>query len=471
MKRLLGLTTLALLWALPVEAQIPGGVPVRVVSACGSNTQQAGAGGYLTVDPTGVLCSAATTTPSGTQNVNITQVGGNAVTTTLPVSGLASDNADNVAASASGKVPVISHLAICDNATAASCQYDLVRSASTQASGVLSTTGLIPIQIFGRTNDASSMAIQSVGNNVDVVAASTAGNLAVNNYDNTFDQVSNSWVRTRYPTVSTTNSSATPLGGGAVFTGTVVPTIGYGSSSVTVFSNVASATNGLSIQQSSDGTNWDIIDTYTIAAGVASKINVPRQAYFLRVVYTNGAGAQATFRLQTILNTQMPTASSIKPVDGMSLENDFAGTLSVTALSSGTALNVGKDITGAVAAGTGTTAVHLAPTSVVGATTSDSHCTVACASTLVSGAHNLYGANFSATVSGWLLVYDSLTCGANGTVTPLRAYAYPTANLTATISWGSAPLRFGTGIALCFSTTGPYTATASTTAFIAADYK
>lgn len=425
---------------------------------------QVGTGGELKVTGT------VTATPSGTQAANITSIGGNAVTTTLPVSGLASDNADNVAASATGKVPVISHLAICDNATAASCQYDLVRSASTQVSGGMVNTGMIASQLFARTDDSNVLAPAAINGNTDTNGTTVTG-LSTVNKSLTYDQVGNTWVRERYPSISSTNSSTAALGGGAVFTGTSVNIQGYGSATVSVISNVASATNGLSIQQSSDSTNWDLVDTYTVAAGVASKINVPRQAVFLRVVYTNGGSAQASFRLQTLLDTQMPTASSLKPLDGMSLENDFAGVLSIPALSSGTVLNVGKDITGAVAAGTGTTAVHLAPTSVVGATTSDSHCTAACASTLVSGAHNLYGANFSATVSGWLLVYDSLTCGANGTVSPLRTYAYPTANLSATVSWGSTPLRFATGIALCFSTTGPYTATASTTAFIAADYK
>lgn len=401
-------------------------------------------------------------TPSNPLDVNIT--GGVAPGAT------GADNADNVAAVATGLTKTITHLAVCDNATAVSCTYDLVRGASVQSSGGMTNNGMLPMQIFARTDDANVLAPAATNANQDSNSPLVTG-LATTNRSHTYDQVNNTWARERYPSISTTNSSTTPLGGGAVFTGTSVNTQGYGSATISVISDVASAANGLSIQQSSNNTNWDIVDSYTVAAGVASKINVPRQAVFMRVVYTNGAGAQASFRLQTILDTQMPVASSVKPQDGMTIENDFAESISVPVLYNGISLNINRDIIGAVAAGTGTLAVHLAPTSVVGATTSDSHCTVACASTLVSGAHNLYGANFSATVAGWLLVYDSLTCGANGTVAPLRAYAYPTANLTATVSWGSAPLRFATGLALCFSTTGPFTATASTTAFIAADYK
>lgn len=128
-------------------------------------------------------------------------------------------------------------------------------------------------------------------------------------------------------------------------------------------------------------------------------------------------------------------------------------------------------IVGAAGAGTGTTATHVAPTTSINASTTAGQCTVACASLIVSGAHNIYGAGFSSTATGWLLLEDATSCAANGTITPLRAYAYPTASVTQTLSWGDVPRSVATGMALCFSTTGPYTATASTTAFIWADYK
>lgn len=109
------------------------------------------------------------------------------------------------------------------------------------------------------------------------------------------------------------------------------------------------------------------------------------------------------------------------------------------------------------------------PSATVGWTTQS--CTVACASTLVSGAHALGNVSFSATVTGWLLVYDATSCSANGTVTPLKAFAYTVANSTIGVSWADTPIVNSTGIAACFSSTGPYTATASTTAFISVDYK
>lgn len=127
-------------------------------------------------------------------------------------------------------------------------------------------------------------------------------------------------------------------------------------------------------------------------------------------------------------------------------------------------------ITNALPAGTNVIGqVNLAPSATIGLTTQS--CTAACASTLVSGAHTLYGGSFSATVTGWLLVYDATSCSANGTVTPKKAIAYTTANTSIGFSWANTPIVNSTGIAACFSSTGPYTATASTTAFISVDYK
>jgi hypothetical protein len=99
--------------------------------------------------------------------------------------------------------------------------------------------------------------------------------------------------------VSTANSSTTPLGVGGVFTGTAELTDTYASISVFVFTNVASAANGLSIQFSQDATNWDFISTTTVAANSGIAVVLAPVGRYIRIVYTNGGSAQATFRLQT----------------------------------------------------------------------------------------------------------------------------------------------------------------------------
>lgn len=123
--------------------------------------------------------------------------------------------------------------------------------------------------------------------------------------------------------VSTNSSSATPLAANGGFIGISDDALAYSELRVTVFSNVASATDGLSIQQSSDNTNWDITDTYTVAANTGKTYVVPRQARYMRVVYTNGGTIQSVFRLQSILNRTGTAPSSNRAVDAYSNETDL----------------------------------------------------------------------------------------------------------------------------------------------------
>lgn len=122
--------------------------------------------------------------------------------------------------------------------------------------------------------------------------------------------------------VDTANSSATPLTSGSVFTGTAFDTRDFGFIFATVFSDVASATDGLSFQQSSDGTNWDNTDTYTISANTAKTYSIQPAAKWFRVVYTNGGTNQAAFRLQVIFKKTSSLASSHRISDNLSAEDD-----------------------------------------------------------------------------------------------------------------------------------------------------
>lgn len=57
--------------------------------------------------------------------------------------------------------------------------------------------------------------------------------------------------------VSTDNSTSTPLAGDATFTGTGEDISNYAALSVQVFASHASATDGLSMEFSTDNSNWD----------------------------------------------------------------------------------------------------------------------------------------------------------------------------------------------------------------------
>ncbi len=122
---------------------------------------------------------------------------------------------------------------------------------------------------------------------------------------------------------SVLNSSTATLGIGGVFTGLAEEVKDFATIQLTCFSDVASATDGLSIQQSSDGSNWDLADVYTSSAGTTRNISMQVAARYFRVVYTNGGTGQASFRLYVVFHQNSPKSSSQRPSDGASNENDF----------------------------------------------------------------------------------------------------------------------------------------------------
>jgi hypothetical protein len=138
--------------------------------------------------------------------------------------------------------------------------------------------------------------------------------------------------------VSTDNSSSTPLTGGATFTGTGEDVSDYCGISVQVFASHVSADDGLSMEFSTDGSNWDEKHTATVAATTSREFTFPAHAKFFRVVYTNNSTAQTGFRLQTILHVQTMNGTS----HALS-ENAFADDVGILT----------KSVTIAQAAGTG----------------------------------------------------------------------------------------------------------------------
>jgi hypothetical protein len=116
------------------------------------------------------------------------------------------------------------------------------------------------------------------------------------------------------------NSTTTPLGGDAVFTGTGTDLLGYSAVCITLYADVDSATNGMTFQFSSDNSNWD--DVYSFEMDVSEsdtrRFQFPVTARYFRIVYTNGAGAQSAFRVQTILHTSNQLTSIHRLKDDMS---------------------------------------------------------------------------------------------------------------------------------------------------------
>jgi ABC-type branched-subunit amino acid transport system substrate-binding protein len=110
-----------------------------------------------------------------------------------------------------------------------------------------------------------------------------------------------------------------------------------------------------------------------------------------------------------------------------------------------------------------------APTSASGGAVVRVQTAVAASSQIVkASAGNLYGYNIvSGASAGYLMIFDAVSAPADGTVTPKLVEAIA-ANASIQQSLRT-PIRFSTGITMVFSTTGPFTKTASATAFLAGD--
>lgn len=97
------------------------------------------------------------------------------------------------------------------------------------------------------------------------------------------------------------NSSTSILTNGTSFTGTSKSTNGYISIRVSISSDKNSASNGLQIQFSDDGSTWTTYytDTYTSPFLYTKSFKLYKQYY--RIVYTNGGTTQGSFSLQSFL--------------------------------------------------------------------------------------------------------------------------------------------------------------------------
>lgn len=122
--------------------------------------------------------------------------------------------------------------------------------------------------------------------------------------------------------ISEDNSSDIPLGADATFTGDPIDTRNYGIIICSVYSDQGSAVDGLSIEFSSDKTNWYWKDEYTVDANTGKTFSVQTQARFVRIVYTNGSVAQSVFQLETILKPIYVKPSSHRIADAISGQDD-----------------------------------------------------------------------------------------------------------------------------------------------------
>jgi hypothetical protein len=132
------------------------------------------------------------------------------------------------------------------------------------------------------------------------------------------------------------NSTNTPLGIGGVFTGTAEDITRFAEVRVSVFADQVSATDGFKMEQSTDGVNWDVSDSYTIPASTTKSFGVGCVSNYFRMLYTNGGVAQGAFRMQVTYHASLTKASSVRMQDGRSNENDFEEVAAYEAIFNGT---------------------------------------------------------------------------------------------------------------------------------------
>ncbi len=119
------------------------------------------------------------------------------------------------------------------------------------------------------------------------------------------------------------NSTNEVLMAGVTFTGEAIDVLDFSVMAIAVYSDVVSAVDGLSIEFSTDGINWDHCDVYTIAADTGKTYGFQPVAKYFRIVYTNGPSSpQSVFRLQVLLHKTYVKPSSHRIADAISGQDD-----------------------------------------------------------------------------------------------------------------------------------------------------
>lgn len=133
------------------------------------------------------------------------------------------------------------------------------------------------------------------------------------------------------------NSTSVLLTANSTFTGAWVDVSLYSNVSIIVFTDQVSAVDGFKIEYSTDGTNIDDNDLFTIPASNGQQLSFPLTGKYYRIRYVNGVTNQGAFRLQSKLHAHRPKPSSQRLGSAPNLEQDAELIVAMTARISFTA--------------------------------------------------------------------------------------------------------------------------------------
>lgn len=369
-----------------------------------------------------VVAGSVTVVPSGTQNVNVTQVGGNAVTTTLPVS------------DAGGSLTVDGTVAV-SNFPATQPVSGTVAATQSGTWNVGDITGTVSLP-----TGASTSALQTTGN-------------------------------------SSLSSIDTKLSGTLAVSGPLTDTQLRATAVPVSVSGVATAANQATANASLSSIDTKLTSPLTISLPTGASTAANQTA-------TQGSVAPGTAATASMLTGGVYNSSGVTLTNGQqaATQLDSTGGLRVfgAAVSGAGGGNNMLQVGGQDAGFTyrqirtdtsGALKIFNAPTTDSNAAITPT-VTSAVASNLVakSSAGNLYGFQVTSGASaGYALLFNATSLPADGAVTPIKCYSMA-ATSTLSVDFRPGPaLRFGTGLVIGFSTTGCFTLTASATAFISAE--
>lgn len=132
-----------------------------------------------------------------------------------------------------------------------------------------------------------------------------------------------------YSDISDLNSTTVTLGASGIYLGTAENVLEYNTISVNTYTDVASSINGLELQESPDGVNWDRVKKFSILdnTNVSHIINVIGK--WFRIKYINGPTAQSSFRLQTMFRRFGVRDQTVSLIEGLNDDTDSLLTRSV----------------------------------------------------------------------------------------------------------------------------------------------